>query len=121
MDTEKLSLKFTARNVDAIEQATGQAIEHAVASTTVRNITLLLKHALVDENTQQAGVSTTVAQDKLQNQLDNGRDRYDIILDIMEALIQAGFLPKSVDTESIRKRKDKTGTFEQNGSVNYGI
>lgn len=102
--SEKLNIKFTARTVDAIEQARHMPIENVVADTSVGAITAILQHALFDENKNGYGVSKGVAQDVIDQQLEE-RDRFDIMLDFTEELVRSGFLPRTIDVQAMRDRK----------------
>lgn len=102
--SDKLNIKFTARTVDAIEQARHMPIENVVADTSVGAITAILQHSLYDENKNGYGVSRGVAQDVIDQQLEE-RDRFDIMLDFTEELVRSGFLPRTIDVQAMRDRK----------------
>ena len=107
--SEKLNIKFTARTVDAIEQARHMPIENVVADTSVGAITTILQFALFDENKNGYGVSRGVAQDVIDQQLES-RDRFDIMLDFTEELVSSGFLPRTIDVQAMRDRKETGDT-----------
>lgn len=105
-EADKLNLKFNARIVDSIERAVGNvSIEHIAADGSVRALSKILEHALWDENAQRYGVSSKVALDTLDAQFEAGRDKYDIMLDVTEALVEAGFLPQNTNVEAMRRNK----------------
>lgn len=101
---EKLNLQFTARAVDAIEKAAGVPIENVISDTRIANIATVLRHSLIDDNTGRTGVSMNVIMDTIDARLKE-YDRFDIILDITEGLVEAGFLPRTMDVEKMREQK----------------
>lgn len=117
--SEKLNLKFNASIVDAIEKAAGVPIENCVGDTSVSGIARILQHAIIDDNTKTAGISRSVAIAKLDTYLEGGSDRFDLLIDITEQLVADGFLPRSVDTEKMRERKESgVSMFDQSASQN---
>jgi len=105
--SEKFNLKFNATIVDSIEKQAGVPIENAVADTSVNSLARILQFSLVDDNKGVAGVSRSVAMQKIDEYTEGGSDRFDLIIDITEALIDAGFLPKTLDATAMRERKAK--------------
>lgn len=102
----KLNLKYNATKVDEIEQAKGGiSIENCIADTSINNIALFIQKGLIDDNGQH-GVSKTVAMDVIDNFLaDNDKD--ELVMDIMEALCNGGFLSRDLDLAKIRELKSK--------------
>ena len=101
----KLNLKYTATKVDEIEKARGTAIDHCIEDIRIDNICLLVQKGLVDDNGVH-GVSRNVALSKIDEYLQE-YDKEELVLDIMEALVAGGFLPRSVDMEAMRKKLGK--------------
>ena len=99
----KLNLKFTAIKVDEIEQSKKLPIENCIADTTVSGLCLMLQKGLVDDNGIH-GVSRSVAMDTLEKYLEE-KDKDTLVMDIMEALVKAGFLSREIDLEKMRKMK----------------
>lgn len=116
----KLNLKYTALKVDEIEKAKGTSIENCISDITIANICLFIQKGLIDDNGVH-GVSRNVALSKIDEYLAEN-DKEDLIIDIMEALISGGFLPKSLKPERLRTGIDKrmneiTQHSEMNGEL----
>lgn len=104
----KLVFKFTATIVDEIEKTKGLPIENCVADNTINNLALIISKALVNEN-GNAGVSRAVALTKIDEYLkDNDKDN--LLIDIMEALVEAGFLSRTLDVQNMRAVVTKKAT-----------
>lgn len=101
----KLNLKFNATKVDEIEQAKKLPIENCIADTTIGNLALFIQKGLIDENGNH-GVSKNVAIDTIDKYLSEN-DKDELVMDIMEALINGGFLSRDVNLEKIRSLKAK--------------
>lgn len=101
----KINLKFTAKIVDEIEQAQKTPIEHCITDTSINSLTLFLQKGMVDDN-GNTGVSRSVALSKIDEYLEEN-DKNDLIMDIMEALVDAGFLSRDLDVKQIRKLQSK--------------
>ena len=102
----KLNLKYNATKVDEIEQATGRPIEQAINDTKVKNLTLFIQKGLVDDNDIH-GVSKAVAMDTIDKYLEES-DIDNLVLDIMEALVNGGFLSRELNVEKMREANKKT-------------
>lgn len=98
----KLNLKYTALKVDEIEKAKGKAIELCIDDTRIDNMCLFVQKGLVDDNGKH-GVTRNVALSKIDEYLQE-YDKQELLLDIMEALVAGGFLPKSVNVKDMRKK-----------------
>lgn len=101
----KLNFKFNATKVDEIEKETGLPIEQAINNTRVSNLALFIQKALVDDNGHH-GVTKAVAMDKLDKYLEES-DIETLTLDIMEAMVDSGFLSRQFDVEKMRKATNK--------------
>ena len=101
----KLNLKYTAAKVDEIEQAKNMPIENCITDTSISSLTLFIQKGLIDDNGQH-GVSKAVAMSTLENYFEK-YDKDELVFDIMEALINGGFLSRKVDLESLRKASEK--------------
>ncbi len=97
----KLNLKFNAIRVDEIEKAKGLPIENCIADDTINNLALFLQKGLVDDN-GNIGVSRNIALSVIDEYLQE-KDKNDLLLDITEALIDAGFLSRALDMEMMRE------------------
>lgn len=101
----KLNLKYNATKVDEIEQAKKLPIENCIADNTIGNLALFIQKGLIDDNGIH-GVSRKVAIDTIDTYLvDNDKD--ELLFEIMEALMNGGFLSRDVDLEKVRALKTK--------------
>jgi len=101
----KLNLKYNATKVDEIEQTKKLPIENCISDTTVGNLALFIQKGLIDDNGNH-GVSRTVAISTIDSYLE-ANDKDELVMDIMEALINGGFLSRDVNLEKIRALKMK--------------
>lgn len=101
----KLNLKYNATRVDEIEQAKKLPIENCIADTTIGNLTLFLQKGLIDDNGVH-GVSKAVAVSTIDSYLEE-KDKDELVMDIMEALINGGFLSRELDLTKVRELKTK--------------
>ena len=101
----KLNLKYNATKVDEIEQTKKQSIENCINDTTVGNLALFIQKGLIDENGVH-GVSRNIAISTIDAYLEEN-DKEELVMDIMEALINGGFLSKELNVEKLRKLKEK--------------
>lgn len=101
----KLNLKFNATRVDEIEQTKKLPIENCIADSTVGNLALFIQKGLVDENGTH-GVSRAVAIATIDAYLAEN-DKDELVMDIMEALMNGGFLSRDVDLGKVRELKNK--------------
>ena len=101
----KLNLKFNAIRVDEIEQAKKLPIENCIADSTIGNLVLFVQKGLVNDNGVH-GVSKAVALDTIDAYLAEN-DKDELVMDIMEALINGGFLSRDVDLAKVRELKVK--------------
>lgn len=101
----KLNLKYNATKIDEIEQTKKLPIENCIADTTVSNLALFIQKGLIDDNGNH-GVSKAVAISTIDDYLkDNDKD--ELLMDIMEALIDGGFLSRDLDVAKVRELKAK--------------
>ena len=101
----KLNLKYNATRVDEIEQTKKLPIENCIADTTIGNLTLFIQKGLVDDNGNH-GVSKNVAISTIDAYLEE-KDKDELVMDIMEALINGGFLSRELDLAKVRDLKTK--------------
>ena len=99
----KLNLKYTAIRVDEIEQSKKLPIENCIADTTVGNLALFIQKGLVNDS-GTVGVSRAQALTTIDEYL-AVNDKDELVMDIMEALIDGGFLSRDVDLAKVRKLK----------------
>ena len=99
----KMNLKYTATRVDEIEQSKKLPIENCIADTTVGNLALFIQKGLVNEN-GNVGVSRAQALTAIDEYLAEN-DNDELVMDIMEALMDGGFLSRDVDIAKVRELK----------------
>lgn len=101
----KLNLKYNATRVDEIEQTKKLPIENCIADTTIGNLTLFIQKGLVTES-GTVGVSKAQALTTMDEYLAEN-DKDELVMDIMEALINGGFLSRDLDVAKVRELKAK--------------
>ena len=101
----KLNLKYNATKVDEIEQSKKLPIENCIADTTIENLALFIQKGLIDDNGIH-GVSRNVAMSTIDTYLEKN-DKDELVMDIMEALINGGFLSRDLDLAKMRELKKK--------------
>ena len=101
----KLNLKYKASTVDEIEKAKQTTIENCMSDTSISTLCLFVQKGLIDENGNH-GVSKHVAMNVIDEYLQE-YDKDDLVLDIMEALINGGFLSRQVNISELRKNMKK--------------
>lgn len=111
---EKLNFKFNAKCVDEIEQAKKQPIENCIGDTSIGSIALFVQKGLIDEKGNM-GVSRAVALDTIDKYLEK-YDKDELIMDIMEALCDGGFLSRELDVAKLRQMK-ATRTAQVNEKI----
>lgn len=99
----KLNLKYNATTVDEIEQSKKLPIENCVADNTIGNLALFIQKGLVNDS-GNVGVSKSVAMSTIDNYLVNN-DKDELLMDIMQALMDGGFLSREVNLENVRELK----------------
>ena len=101
----KLNLKYNASRVDEIEQAKKAPIENCISDTSIGTLNLFIQKGLVDDNGNH-GVSKAVAMSAIDAYLEEN-DKDELVMDIMEALINGGFLSRDLDMAKLREYKTK--------------
>lgn len=114
----RLNLKYNATRVDEIEQAKKLPIENCIADTTVGNLALFIQKGLIDDNGVH-GVSKTVAMNTIDSYLEEN-DKDELVMDIMEALINGGFLSRDLDLAKVRELKSKRAS-QVNEEINKAL
>lgn len=102
---EKLNLKYNATKVDEIEQVKKLPIENCIGDTSISMLCLFIQKGLIDDNGVH-GVSKNVAMDVIDKYLDE-KDKDELVLDIIEALVNGGFLSRQVDVAKMRQAINK--------------
>ena len=101
----KLNLKYNALRVDEIEQSKKLPIENCIADTTIGNLTFFIQKGLVNDS-GSVGVSKSQALTAIDEYLAEN-DKDELVMDIMEALMDGGFLSRDVDLAKVREMKKK--------------
>ena len=101
----KLNLKYNALRVDEIEQSKKLPIENCIADTTIGNLAFFVQKGLVNDS-GNVGVSKAQALTAIDEYLAEN-DKDELVMDIMEALIDGGFLSRDVDLAKVRALKKK--------------
>ena len=97
----KLNLKFTARDVAAAEEALNGSLEKIIASFRLTTLIQFLMVGLRDKS----GNRLNLDEDKTFNLVDEKIKEYgkiELQIEVIDALIEAGFLPKAIDTSQLR-------------------
>lgn len=105
---EKLVFKFTATAIDQIEKGAGVPIENVISDSSIDSLARILQFTLFDDNKGAVGVSRSVALSKIDQYLEEG-DKMGLTLDIMEGLVETGFLPRSINIQEARENIEKAG------------
>lgn len=99
----ELNLKYNAIRVDEIEKSRKLPLENCISDTSIDCLSLFIQKGLIDDNGVH-GVSKTVAMSTIDKYLEE-KDKDDLILDITEALMNAGFLSRGLDMKKMREAK----------------
>ena len=97
----KLNLKFTARDVAAVEEALDGSLEKIIASFRLTTLIQFLMVGLRDKS----GNRLNLDEDKTFDLVDEKIKEYgkiELQIEVIDALIEAGFLPKAIDTSQLR-------------------
>lgn len=97
----KLNLKFTARDVAAVEEALNGSLEKIIASFRLTTLIQFLMVGLRDK----AGNRLNLDKDKAFDIVDEKIKEYgkiELQIEVIDALIESGFLPKAIDTKAMR-------------------
>ena len=97
----KLNLKFTARDVAAVEEALNGSLEKIIASFKLTTLIQFLMVGLRDKS----GNRLNLDEDKTFDLVDEKIKEYgkiELQIEVIDALIEAGFLPKAIDTSKLR-------------------
>lgn len=97
----KLNLKFTARDVAAVEEALNGSLEKIIASFRLTTLIQFLMVGLRDKS----GNHLNLDEDKTFDLVDEKIKEYgkiELQIEVIDALIEAGFLPKAIDTSQLR-------------------
>ena len=97
----KLNLKFTARDGAAVEEALNGSLEKIIASFRLTTLIQFLMVGLRDKSCNRLNLD----EDKTFDLVDEKIKEYgkiELQIEVIDALIEAGFLPKAIDTSQLR-------------------
>ncbi len=97
----KLNLKFTARDVAAVEEALDGSLEKIIASFKLTTLIQFLMVGLRDKDGKKLDLSEDAAFDVVDDAIKE-HGKIELQIQVIDALIEAGFLPKAIDTGQIR-------------------
>ncbi|MCL2094775.1 hypothetical protein FWH13_01525 [Candidatus Saccharibacteria bacterium] len=97
-------LKFTAKAVKAIEKGTGKMIAMSVGDLRLETIEMFLQFCLFNEDGERALKDKTVEEvEEFTGSYVAERGLDVIMLEITEALVASGFLPKTTPVADLRR------------------
>lgn len=102
----KLNLKFTARDVAAVEEALDSSLEKAIASFKLTTLIQFLMVGMRDKNGEKLNLDEDKAFDIVDEAIKE-HGKIELQIEVIDALIESGFLPKAIDTNQIRTTLSK--------------
>ncbi len=103
----KLNLKFTARDVASIEDTLDCSLEKAIAGFRLSTLVKFVEVGLRDNS----GNRMNLDEDKAYEFVDKAikeQGKIELQIQILDSLIEAGFLPKAVNTAEMREVLSET-------------
>lgn len=97
----KLNLKFTARDVAAVEEALNGSLEKIIASFRLTTLIQFLMVGLRDKSGNRLNLDEDKAFDIVDEKIKE-YGKIELQIEVIDALIEAGFLPKAIDTNHLR-------------------
>nr|DAQ87256.1 MAG TPA: tail assembly chaperone protein [Caudoviricetes sp.] len=97
----KLNLKFNARNINEIEKIKGMPINNCLGDISIGNLALFVEKGL-----DKKDMTLEKAFDEIDEYLKEN-DLNELMFDVMEALIDAGFLSRKVNMKEMRKQQEE--------------
>ena len=97
----KLNLKFTARDVAAVEEALDGSLEKIIASFKLTTLIQFLMVGLRDKDGKKLDLSEDAAFDVVDGAIKE-HGKIELQIQVIDALIEAGFLPRAIDTKQLR-------------------
>jgi L-alanine-DL-glutamate epimerase-like enolase superfamily enzyme len=92
-----MELKFSPFTVMAVEKEAGKPLTELLSVFSISTIVLLVKHGARLESDEQAA-------DAVESYLNEGNDTVALYLHVLEMLQGAGFLPRSLDIQTMREK-----------------
>lgn len=100
-------LKFKATKIDELEKTARKSVQELATDGTLNSLALFIEKGLVNGN-GMIGCSRSVALEEIDNYLEEPQNDLDNLrLDIMEALVDAGFLSRQLNVKAIRESAQK--------------
>ncbi len=99
---KKLNLKFTARDIAAVENALDAPIEKIISSFKLITLIQFVMVGLRDDNGERLALDEDSTFDLVDKTIKEV-GKLELQIQVIEALIDAGFLPKALNLESLRK------------------
>lgn len=100
---KKLKLKFTAKSVASIEEEMGLPIAQCAIDNKISNMVLFIQKGYVKEN-DKLGIDYENAMNIIDEYLKNS-DTDELLFDIIESLVDGGFISRKLDIKKLRKAK----------------
>ncbi|MCL2631518.1 MAG: hypothetical protein FWD45_00260 [Coriobacteriia bacterium] len=98
-----MNLKFNALIIKNIEKTiNNQSIVNILGDNSIKSLETLIAASHVNED-GSIGVKGDRALELIDEYVAEGRDTYELMLDIMDALKANGFLPKGIDVAKMRE------------------
>ena len=97
----RLNLKFTARDVAAVEEALDSSLEKIIASFKLTTLIQLMMVGLRDKDGNKLKISEDEAFDAIDEAIKE-QGKIELQIQVIDALIDAGFLPKAINTGQLR-------------------
>lgn len=96
-----MNFKFSAMKVAEIEETFKQPLENIVSDTKISTLAMFISKGLVNED-GHIGCSINVAYDKIDEYIKE-HSKLELTIDVIEVLINEGFLPKTMDVAKMRE------------------
>ena len=97
-----LTLKYTASKIDELEREKKKPIVACLDDTTISNLASFIEKGKVNED-GRIGCSRAVAFAEIDDYMAAGGDTDGLLLDIIEALVDAGFLSRNLNVQLIKQ------------------
>lgn len=98
----KLNLVFTARDIAKIEDEFDASIEKIIAGFKLKTLVQFLRFGLRGDNDERLELSEDALYDLIDSKIKEV-GKIEIQIQIIEALMDAGFLPKAIETSQLRE------------------
>lgn len=92
-----MDFKYRAKDIEKIEKAKNEQIGKIAVDGTISSIALLIKYG--------TDCSLDRAYDIIDEEREKGKDTEELVLEIVEALTNQGFLTKELNIEKMKKAK----------------